>query len=186
MADASKMVECDHLVFVGGDPIPLAKLADTLGAVADELRCEYYLDDFAARIDAIAEDVKRRELLSERKAVLERTWPKNPDGTYRARSASNLMKHLRRDRRYQQDMRLILKAGGTTYRGKEIKGGDDPYIVLFNHREMLAEFRADWEKRLGYGPSVAELVKELRSGDDSSESSQTCGQIEPESTDGES
>lgn len=137
--------------FEEGEPIPLAKLADRLMGIADELRCAWGLDDFADQIDTIAERVEDREELDKRMEHLHKTWPKFPDGSPRPRSLDDAMKHFRRDRRFQEDMRLIVKAGGTTYRGKPIKGGDDPYIVRYTRKELMAEFKNDLDNQLGVG-----------------------------------
>jgi hypothetical protein len=73
------------------------------------------LDGLADAIDRIAERVEDREELNRRKQALDE---KMSDG--RPRNADDLIRHTRRDRRFQEDMRLILKAGGTTYRSKKI------------------------------------------------------------------
>lgn len=126
-------------------PIPLTQLADDLGAIADELRCAYELDGFAQQLDDLAEQILNREELTIRKQRLNETMR---DG--RARNADQLIKHVRRDRRHQEDMKLILQAGGTTYRGMKILGGaGDPYINRFTRQEVLAEFRMDYWNQLG-------------------------------------
>ncbi len=126
-------------------PIPLKELGDDLMAVADELRCAWGLDGFADAIDLIAEKVEDREELNERKQKLDEQMS---DG--RPRNADTLIKHTRRDRRFSEDMKLILRAGGTTYRGKKILGGkDDPYIQRYTRREILAEFKGDLLNQLG-------------------------------------
>jgi hypothetical protein len=79
-------------------PIPLKELSDDLMAVADELRAAWGLDGFADAIDAIAEKVEDREELNRRKQELDK---KMSDG--RPRSADDLIRHARRDRRFQED-----------------------------------------------------------------------------------
>lgn len=126
-------------------PIPLKELADDLMAVGDELRAAWGLDGFADAIDAIAEKVEDREELNQRKQKLD---VKMSDG--RARNADDLIKHAGRDRRFQEDMRLILKAGGATYRGKKIMAAkSEPYIQRFTRREVIAEFKGDLRNQLG-------------------------------------
>ncbi len=77
-----------------------------------------------------------REVLNERMLKLEEYTARHPK---HAVSGRYLFKALRRDRRFQEDMRLIVKAGGTTYRGQKILGGDDPYIWRFSRDEIKAE-----------------------------------------------
>ena len=132
-------------------PIPLNELADDLGAIADELRVVYELDGFARLLDDVAERLLDGEELTKRKERLDETWPVNSEtGEPLPRSADQLIKHARRDRRHQEDMKLILRAGGTTYRGQKFLGGkDDPYINRFTRQEVIAEFKVDWRNQLG-------------------------------------
>src|SRR6266702_3055919 len=129
-------------------PIPLPVLADRMMAIADELRCAHQLDGFADQIDAIASDVERREELDQRMLTVHKRASKAPTGCI---SQQYTLKSMRRDRRFQDDIRLILKAGGTTYRGMKILGGDDPYIVRFTRKELMAEFKNDLPNQLGVG-----------------------------------
>jgi hypothetical protein len=115
--------------------------------IADELRCAWGLDIFADQIDAIAERVEDREELDARMQVADERIRKSPCGI----SVQYTLKSMRRDRRYQEDMRNIVKAGGRFYRGKEIKGGDDLYIIRFTRKELMAEFRHDLPNMLGVG-----------------------------------
>lgn len=125
--------------------IPLSELADHLMRVADELRCAHGLDGFADAIDQIAEKVEDREELNRRKQALD---VKMSDG--RPRKADDLIRHARRDRRFQEDMKLILKAGGTTYRGKKIMAAKSgPYIERYSRKEIIAEFKGDLPNQLG-------------------------------------
>lgn len=120
-------------------------LADRLMCIADELRCGHQLDIFADQIDAMAERIEDREVLDGRMQVADERMRKSPCGI----SVQYTLKSVRRDRRYQEDMRNIVKAGGRFYRGKEIKGGDDPYIIRFTRKELMAEFRHDCLTCLG-------------------------------------
>ena len=134
--------------------IPLPILADQLMRVADELRAAWGLDGFADAIDAIAEKVEDREELNRRKQALD---VKMSDG--RPRSADALIRHARRDRRFQEDMRLILRAGGTTYRGKKIMAANsEPFIQRYTRREIIAEFKGDLANQLGI--AKLELLEE--------------------------
>jgi hypothetical protein len=132
-------------------PIPLNELADDLGAIADELRCAYELDKFADDIDAIGERITDRQVLNERMAGYEKQAKQElPDGSPRALNMDTTIRHCRRDRRFQEDMKLILKAGGKTYRGQRIQGGkNDPYIQRLTRQEVIAEFKGDWRNQLG-------------------------------------
>jgi hypothetical protein len=116
-------------------------------AIADELRCAWGCDIFADQIDAMAERVRDREQLDKRMMAAYERMAKAPSGI----SKQYTLKSMRRDRRFQEDMRLIIKAGGTTYRGKKILGGDDPYTVRFGRKELMAEFRRDFPNQLGVG-----------------------------------
>jgi hypothetical protein len=128
------------------EPIPLLKLADSLMGLADELRCAWDLDGFADQIDAIAEEVERREELNKRMQVAHEHIRKSPCGI----SVQYTLKAMRRDRRFQQDMKLILQAGGTTFCGKNILGSTgDLYTVRFSRKELMAEFKGDLKNQLG-------------------------------------
>jgi len=116
---------------------PLTSLADYLLRIADELGCAWGLNGFCEEIQAIGEKLLDREVLNERMLKLEERAAKLPEGV--GISGRYLFKELRRDRRYQEDMRNIIKAGGTMYRGQKILGGDDPYIWRFTRDEIKAE-----------------------------------------------
>jgi hypothetical protein len=138
-----------------GEPIPLATLADRLMGIADELRCAHYLDGFAEQIDALAEEVERRQELDERMEKVRKRMAKSPAGI----SERWFLRNTRRDRRFQEDMRNILKAGGTTYRGKKIIGSEiDPFIERFTRRELLAEITNDLSNQLGVESTDSEKV----------------------------
>ena len=132
-------------------PIPLRQLADDLNVIADELRAAYELDGFADELDAIAERIEDRTELTKRKKKLDESMSKtNPDGSPIQRNADQLIKATRRDRRFVEDMRLILAAGGSTYRGMKIYGTkEEPYIFRFSRQEILAEFRGQYWDQLG-------------------------------------
>jgi hypothetical protein len=116
---------------------PLTSLADYLFRIADELGCAWGLDDFCEEIQAIGEKLLDQDVLNERMLKLEERAAQLPKGV--GISGRYLFKELRRDRRFQEDMRNIIKAGGTMYRGQKIMGGDDPYIWRFTRDEIKAE-----------------------------------------------
>jgi hypothetical protein len=96
-----------------------------------------------------------REELNKRMVTVDKLFDKMPN---HAVSSRYLFKALRRDRRFQEDMRLIIKAGGDTYRGKKILGGDDPYIWRFTRAEIKAELKGELGGQLGvcHKPEVFE------------------------------
>lgn len=138
-------------------PIPLATLGDRLMGIADELRVAHGLDVFADQIDVIAERVEDREELDRRMEKLAERAAKSPNGI----SGRSLFKQIRRDRRFVEDMKNILRAGGTTYRGQKILGTkDEPYIWRYTRAEIKAEIKNDLEHQLGVGliPDCSEEI----------------------------
>ncbi|HET9283181.1 MAG TPA: hypothetical protein VFR24_14570 [Candidatus Angelobacter sp.] len=132
-------------------PVPLEELAEDLRIIADELRVSYELDGFAQQLDELADRIEDRIELTKRKKRLEDNWPVNSQtGEPLPRNADQLVKATRRDRRFQEDMRLILAAGGTTYRGQKIYGTkQEPHTFRYTRQEVLSEFRGDFWNQLG-------------------------------------
>lgn len=132
-------------------PVPLKELADDLRLIGDELSAAYELDGFADELNELADRIEDRIELTARKQKLDVAMSRtNANGTPFERNADQLIKATRRDRRFAQDMRLILEAGGRTYRGMRIYGTrQEPYVFRFTRQEVLAEFRGDHWNQLG-------------------------------------
>lgn len=162
---------------------PLTSLADYLFRIADELACAWGLDGFADEIQAIGERLEDREVLNERMLKLDELMASRPKGV--GVSSRYLFKNLRRDRRFQEDMRNIIKAGGTMYRGQKILGGDDPYIWRFTRDEIKAEMGLGGkenvlENRIGvFGHLTADDVKNVTSPAASTPVQESDSQPEP-------
>jgi len=125
----------------------LAAIADRLTVIARELGA-LGLNGFADVADDLAERVQDREELNKRMDKLRERMAERPAG-WRPNS-DMLMLQLRRDRRYIIDMKNILSAGGTTYRGQKIWGkGDDVFIKRYTREEIQAELDGDRVDQLG-------------------------------------
>ena len=130
-------------------PVPLAELADRLLSLAEELASAWCLDGFADDIESIAERVRDRDELNKRMHTLDERMAKRPEGWHP--NQDMLMLQLRRDRRYIEDMKNILRGGGTKYRGQRIWGKDDDvFIFRFTRQEITAELGNDLPNQLGH------------------------------------
>jgi len=142
VADEQPTINADGLV-----PVPLKELAVRLRIIADELFSAHCLDGFADELFTLAERLEDRQELDDRVLKVAERLAASPTG---AVSATWVEKNIPRDRRFQEDMRFILKAGGTTYRGEEIIGGEaDRFIRRFTRDQISAEFRNDLDNQLG-------------------------------------
>ena len=147
----SAVPEGEGGVYTGDEtPVPLQTLAYGLLEIADELGCAWGLEEFACSIEAIAERMQDRKELNKRMNKVDERMSKRPKG-WRPNS-DMLMLQLRRDRRFIEDMKNILRGGGTTYRGQRIWGKDDNvFIFRFTREEIRAELEEDLVNQLGVG-----------------------------------
>lgn len=106
------------------------------------MNVDYDFNDWADRLNQIADEIGQRIELEKR-----------IEGHNLRTPLKTLIKNLVRDRRFAEDMKLILKAGGTHYRGQPILGSEnEPYIKLTHRRHVKAELTFDLDNRLGSKP----------------------------------
>ena len=139
-------IEEDYVV------IPLPRLAELLTDIADELYDgQHALDGFAEQIESIAFWLNEREELDRRMRMLGDRVAKRSEAAQK--SGLNLdmtSKELRRDRRNQNEMRILFQAGCKTYMGRPIKGNEnDPWVERFTREQVKAEMTLDLKHQLG-------------------------------------
>jgi len=140
------VIEDDYVV------IPLPRLAEILTDIADELYDgQHALDGFAEQLESIAFWLLEREELDRRMQTLSKRVAKRPEAARKSGlNWDSCSKELRRDRRNQDEMRILLAAGCKTYMGKPIKGSEkDPWVERFTRQQVEAEMSFDIKNMLG-------------------------------------
>ena len=140
------VIEEDYVV------LPLPRIAELLMEIADELYDgQHGLDGFAEQIESIAFWLNEREELDRRMRMLGDRVAKRPEAAQKSGlNWDATSKELRRDRRNQNEMRILLQAGCKTYMSKPIKGNEnDPWVERFTREQVKAEMTLDFKHQLG-------------------------------------